>query len=275
MKIRSFKVGDITIGGGPLVLIAGPCVIESEKHALFLAKKISSIAKQAGFRYIFKSSFDKANRTSINSFRGVGIEKGLGILSKVKNQAGVPVLSDIHEVWQAGFVKDVLDVIQIPAFLSRQTDLLVAAGKTKKAVNIKKGQFLAPWDVKNAVEKVYETGNRKVMVTERGFSFGYNNLVVDMRSLVTMRQQGFPVVYDATHSLQLPGGQGTATGGLREYIPYLAKAATATGIDVLFLEVHDKPEKAQSDASTQFPLSRLSQLLKTIKKIDLIAKNDR
>lgn len=252
--------------GESFFLIAGPCVIESEEHALKMAKAIKEIGDKHGIPYVFKGSFDKANRSSHESFRGLGIEKGLAILKKVRDEVGVPVTTDVHESAHVAQVGEVADIIQIPAFLSRQTDLLEAAAKTGKIVSVKKGQFMAPWDMKNVVEKLKHSGAKEMLLMERGSSFGYNNLVVDMRSFPIMKAFGVPVVYDATHSLQLPGAndRGKSTGGMREYIPILAKAAVAAGIDGLFMEVHDNPEKALSDATTQYPLSDLDGLLSVL-----------
>ncbi len=249
-------------------LIAGPCVLESEDLAFEVAGKMKEITEKLGIRYIFKSSYDKANRTSIKSYRGPGLEKGLRILSDVKSRFGIPVLTDVHETWQVRHAAEVVDVIQIPAFLSRQTDLLVEAGKTGKIVNIKKGQFIAPWDVKPMVEKVESTGNRNIWITERGYIFGYNNLVVDFRGIPIMRQLGYPVIYDATHSLQRPSGMGGMSGGDRELIPYLARAAVAVGVDGIFMEVHPEPDRALSDPRTQFPLGRVEELLRQLISIE-------
>ena len=253
-------------------LIAGPCVLESEEHALKMARAIKEIAEKHGLPYIFKGSFDKANRSSHTSFRGLGLEKGLAILKKVRDEVGVWVTTDVHESAHVAEVGEVVDIVQIPAFLSRQTDLLNAAAKTGKIVSVKKGQFMAPWDMKNVVEKLKNAGAKEIILTERGNSFGYNNLIVDMRGFPIMKNLGVPVVYDATHSLQLPGAAegGKATGGLREYIPTLARAAVAAGIDGLFMEVHDNPEKALSDATTQFPLHELDALLATLVQINRI-----
>ncbi len=251
-------------------LIAGPCVIESEAHALKMAEAISGIATRLRIPYIFKASYDKANRSSANSFRGLGMEEGLRVLQKIKAEIGVPVLTDIHESAQVAAVAEVADVLQIPAFLCRQTDLLVAAAQSGRIVNVKKGQFLAPWEMSNVVKKIEAAGSTEIMLTERGSSFGYNNLVVDMRSLPIMRGFGYPVVYDATHSLQLPGGLGEATGGMAELIPHLARAAVACGIDGLFMEVHDNPTAALSDATTQFPLEKLEELLGKLLRIHQI-----
>lgn len=248
-------------------LLAGPCAIETEEHVLFMAGELQKITERLGIPFVFKAAWDKANRSSIDSYRGLGITEGLRILQKVKDTYGVPVITDVHETSQVAQVAEVADIIQIPAFLCRQTDLLLACAKTQKIVNVKKGQFVSAWDARNFIDKIKSQGNEQIMLTERGNSFGYNNLVVDMRGLPVMREFGYPVVYDATHSLQLPGGLGTATGGLRQYIPNLARAAVACGIDGLFMEVHDNPEKALSDATTQFPLRDLESLLKTLQGI--------
>jgi len=250
-----------------LFLLAGPCVIESETHALRMAEAIRDIARRLNIPYVFKASYDKANRSSGAAFRGPGLDEGLRILQKIKAELGVPVLTDVHESQQVPAAAEVADILQIPAFLCRQTDLLNAAAHSGRTVNVKKGQFLSPWEMQNIVAKLEEFGCHDLLLTERGSSFGYNNLVVDMRGLPVMREFGYPVVYDATHSLQLPGGQGTATGGLREYIPHLARAAVACGIDGLFMEVHDNPQQAFSDAATQFPLDQLEGLLETLLKI--------
>jgi 2-dehydro-3-deoxyphosphooctonate aldolase (KDO 8-P synthase) len=268
--MNSFKVQDVSFGTGDLTFLLGPCVVESEKHALFMAREISDICKRVGVEFVYKSSFDKANRSSVESFRGEGMDFGLDILAKVKNEVGVPVITDIHEPWQAERAAEVADILQIPAFLCRQTDLLVAAAKTGKAVNVKKGQFLAPWDAKNIVEKLQSAGCEKILLTERGASFGYNNLVVDFRSFPIMRSFGVPVVFDVTHSLQLPGGLGKATGGQSEYIENLARAGVACGVDAVFMEVHDNPAKAPSDGPNQLPLGRLEKLLIKLKEIHSI-----
>lgn len=257
-------------GENPLLIIAGPCSIESEDLVMKIAEKMKAITEKLKLPFVFKSSFDKANRTSINSWRGPGLEDGLKILEKVKTTFDVPILTDIHEASQANAIAQVCDIIQIPAFLCRQTDLLVAAAKTNKIVNIKKGQFLAPWDMKNAVTKIEEAGSQKCMLTERGTSFGYNTLVVDMTSLPIMRSFGYPVIMDTTHCVQQPGGQGTITGGKREMIPYLMRAAVATGVDGLFLEVHPEPEKGLSDSTTMLHLDGVEELLKMAKDIDAI-----
>jgi 2-dehydro-3-deoxyphosphooctonate aldolase (KDO 8-P synthase) len=259
----SFKVGDVTIGDGKIFLIAGPCVIESEDHALKMAECITGVAKALKVPYIFKASYDKANRTSLNSFRGPGLSEGLRILQKVKETVGVPVLTDVHEAVDVLRVAEVVDVLQIPAFLCRQTDLLVAAAKSEKAINIKKGQFVSPWDMRHAVMKVRESGNDNIFLTERGSSFGYNNLVVDMRSLAIMREFA-PVVFDATHSVQLPsaGQNGEAvSGGQPEFIPMLSRAAVAAGVDGVFMEVHDNPAEAKSDGANALDLKNLRSVL--------------
>src|ERR1035437_546477 len=272
-KVRSFSVNGVPVGGGKsFFLIAGPCVIESEEHVCRMAKAIQSIASRLNIPLIFKSSFDKANRTSIHSYRGPGLEKGLQALRRVKQETGLPLLTDVHEVCQVEAVAEVCDVIQIPAFLSRQTDLLVAAGRSGAAVNIKKGQFASPHDVRHAIEKVRSTGNERIIVTERGSSFGYNNLGVDMRSLPILRGFGYPVVLDVTHGVQLPGGAGNASGGQPEFIEPLARAGVATGIDGLFMEVHDNPSEALSDGANAMPLDQLERLLDRLLKIDRVVR---
>ncbi len=263
----SIDLGKITIGGGTFFLIAGPCVIESEALVLKTAEAISKIAASHQIPWIFKSSYDKANRSALSSFRGLGMDQGLRVLQKVKESLGVPVLSDIHGPEEARAAADVLDVLQIPAFLCRQTDLLVAAGETGKAVNVKKGQFLAPWDMGNVVEKLRTTGNKKILLTERGTTFGYNNLVSDMRSLVIMRQWDCPVIFDGTHSVQLPGGGGTVSSGQREFVAPLCRAAVAIGCDGLFLEVHPRPDEAPSDGPNMIDLQALDQLLSEVQRI--------
>ena len=257
---ETLKAGD----GCPLVLIAGPCVIESEDFTLKMAEQIRKVTDRLNIPLIFKSSFDKANRTSASSFRGVAMQEGLAILQKVKDQVEVPVLTDIHESYQAAIVAEVADVLQIPAFLCRQTDLLMAAAATGKTVNVKKGQFLAPWDMKQVVRKLESGGTNKILLTERGTSFGYNTLVVDFRSLPQMRELGYPVVFDATHSVQMPGGQGDKSGGQRQFVPHLARAAAAIGIDALFMEVHEDPDNAPSDGPNMIPLAELETVLKQI-----------
>jgi 2-dehydro-3-deoxyphosphooctonate aldolase (KDO 8-P synthase) len=258
-------------GGAPLVVIAGPCVIESEAHALTMSAALAGIAKSAGVPLIYKSSFDKANRSSIRSFRGPGVEEGLRILARVKRETGLPILTDVHDPAQCAAAGEVADVLQIPAFLCRQTDLLLAAATTGRTVNVKKGQFLAPWDTKNIVDKLREAGCTKVLLTERGASFGYNTLVVDYGGLPVMRTFA-PVVFDATHSAQLPGAAGATTGGRREAVPILARAAAGAGVDAFFFEVHDRPDEALSDATTQFPLDRFPALLAQILAIDAASR---
>src|SRR5688500_3985822 len=272
--IQQFEVGGVTFGDGQLSFILGPCVVESAQHALFMAQEISDICKHVGVGFVYKSSFDKANRSSIESFRGQGMDFGLEVLARVKDEIGVPVLTDVHEPWQVEKAAEVADILQIPAFLCRQTDLLVEAARSGRAVNVKKGQFLAPWDAKNIVDKLQGAGCEKILLTERGASFGYNNLVVDMRSFPIMRSFGVPVVFDVTHSLQLPGGLGKATGGQAEYIENFARAGVACGVDAVFMEVHDNPAKAPSDGPNQLPLSRLEKLLRTLKQIHELVNHD-
>jgi 2-dehydro-3-deoxyphosphooctonate aldolase (KDO 8-P synthase) len=271
--VISVTLGNIAFGGGrPFVLIAGPCVIESETHATGIARRLMELTRRLRLPFIFKASYDKANRTSGKSFRGPGLDEGLRILANIKAQLSVPILTDIHEASHARAAADVADVLQIPAFLSRQTDLLVAAARTGRVVNIKKGQFLAPDDVQHAVAKVVDAGNSRVIVTERGTSFGYHNLVVDMRALPMMRGRGIPVVFDVTHSLQLPGGGDGVTAGLAEYIEPLAASGVGAGVDGLFLEVHDDPPRAKSDAQNAMALDRLEPLLHRLVEIDAIVK---
>jgi len=271
--VKEITVGNVKIGGDrPLVLIAGPCVMENEKATLHCAERLMTIANGVSIPLVFKASYDKANRTSVTSFRGPGLTEGLRILSRVKEALGVPVLSDIHSIEQVAPAAAVLDVIQIPAFLCRQTDLVVAAARSGRVLNIKKGQFLAPWDMENVIGKAVASGNDRVVLTERGVSFGYNNLVSDMRSLPIMRRMGYPVIFDATHSVQLPGGQGGSSGGQREFVEYLARAAVATGIDGVFMEVHEDPDKALCDGPNSIRLDDLPVLLKKLKAIDAIVK---
>lgn len=271
--MNTVKVGSINIGGNnPIVLIAGPCVIEGYERTLKIGKAIKEITTRLGVPYIFKASFDKANRSSFNSFRGPGLEEGLAILKEIKRELDVPVVSDIHCITQIEAAAEVLDILQIPAFLSRQTDLLYKAAQTGKVVNVKKGQFLAPNDMKNVINKLREAGNENILLTERGATFGYNNLVADMRALPIMRAMGYPVVFDATHCVQLPGGAGNVSAGQREFVPYLTRAAVATGIDVLFMEVHDNPEEALSDGPNMLYVDQLEDLLKDIIAIDNIVK---
>lgn len=271
---RTVTVSDhVALGGGlPFALIAGPCVIESRELVREIAASVKATCDALGIAYIFKASFDKANRTAGSAFRGQGLSEGLEILAGIREEFGVPVLTDVHEPGHCAAAAEVVDILQIPAFLSRQTDLLVAAGETGKVVNVKKGQFMAPWDITNAVKKIQDTGNERVLVCERGVSFGYNTLVVDFRALPQMAQAtGCPVVFDATHSVQQPGGLGTASGGQREFIPHLARAAAAVGVDAFFLEVHPEPAKALSDAATMLPLADLPALLKTLQAISRAA----
>jgi 2-dehydro-3-deoxyphosphooctonate aldolase (KDO 8-P synthase) len=271
--VKEIHIGNVKIGGNrPLVLIAGPCVIESESLTLHAAERLMTICNGIAMPLIFKASYDKANRTSATSFRGPGMHEGLRILAKVKESLGVPVLTDVHSIEEIGPVAEVADVLQIPAFLCRQTDLIDAAARSGRVINIKKGQFLAPWDMRNVVDKALSSGNSQIILTERGASFGYNNLVSDMRSLPIMRSTGYPVVYDATHSVQLPGGLGGASGGQREFVEYLSRAAVATGVDGIFLEVHEDPENALCDGPNSIRLSDLPPLLKKLKAIDAIIK---
>jgi 2-dehydro-3-deoxyphosphooctonate aldolase (KDO 8-P synthase) len=273
MTPRIVAIANLQIGGDlPLAVIAGPCVIESKDSALKHGAALKSAADRVGVPYIFKSSYDKANRSSLHSFRGPGLENGLEILAAVKEKIGVPILTDVHEIDQVSRVKEVADILQIPAFLCRQTDFVLAVANSGKVVNIKKGQFLAPWDMRNVVDKIRSTGNEQILLTERGASFGYNNLISDMRSLVVMRDLGYPVVFDATHSLQLPGGLGAASGGERKYIPALARAGVAAGIDALFMEVHEDPEHALSDGPNSLPLSDFENLLRVVKRLDATVK---
>ncbi|MGM0470911.1 MAG: 3-deoxy-8-phosphooctulonate synthase [Bacillota bacterium] len=258
----------------PFVLIAGPCAIEDVGHSLQVAEEIKQITTELGIPFVFKSSYDKANRSSIDSYRGPGLERGLEILARVKEELKLPLLSDVHTAQQAQIAAEVLDIIQIPAFLSRQTDLVTAVGATEKIVNVKKGQFLAPWDIDQVVEKIESTGNQRILLTERGASFGYNNLVVDMRSLPRMRETGYPVVFDATHSVQLPGGAGASSSGEREYVPHLARAAAGVGIDALFMEVHDQPDSAPCDGANMVPLSDLPAILRQVQAIDQVVQEE-
>jgi 2-dehydro-3-deoxyphosphooctonate aldolase (KDO 8-P synthase) len=270
---REISLGSLRLGGGnPLFLIAGPCVIESESHARMIAERVARIAADAGVPYIFKASYDKANRSSITAFRGPGLAEGLRILAKIKSDLRLPILTDIHDASQAAPAAEVADILQIPAFLARQTDLLLAAAKTGRIINIKKAQFLSPWDMGNVAEKVASSGNHNIILTERGASFGYNNLVVDMRTFPVLQKFGYPVVYDVTHSVQLPGGQGHASGGQPEFIETLARAGVATGVDGLFLETHDNPAAALSDGANALPLSQLPQLLSRIKELSTLVR---
>ncbi len=271
--VREVKIGAVKIGGRrPLVLIAGPCVIESETLCLETAAFLKELTHSLNIPFVFKSSYDKANRSSLRSFRGPGLEKGLQILSRVKEELGLPILADVHRFEELDLAGQVLDVLQIPAFLCRQTDFVLSVARTGKGVNVKKGQFLAPWDVLNIIEKIQSTGNESILLTERGASYGYNNLVADMRSLVILRDMGFPVIFDVTHSLQLPGGQGISSGGQREFIAALARAAVAVGIDGLFMEVHPNPDLALCDGPNSQPLRDLGPLLEQLVTIDRIVK---
>ncbi len=270
---REFSIGPVRLGAGaPLFLIAGPCVIESEAHATMLAEALAKLAGELKLPLIFKASYDKANRSALGSFRGPGLEEGLRILARIRERFAIPVLTDVHEVAQVERAAEAVDVLQVPAFLSRQTDLLLAVGRSGRTVNLKKGQFLSPWEMANAVEKVASTGNGRILVTERGTSFGYQNLVVDMRSLPILRGLGYPVVFDATHSVQLPGGQGKASGGQPEFIEPLARAAAAVGVDGLFLEVHENPAAALSDGANAMPLDRLRPLLEKLLALERLVR---
>jgi 2-dehydro-3-deoxyphosphooctonate aldolase (KDO 8-P synthase) len=266
------SVGPVPLGGKSIFLIAGPCVIESESHARMIAERIATIASDAGVPYVFKASFDKANRSSVNSFRGPGLKEGLRILGKIKADLDLPVLTDIHEAAHAAPAAEVVDILQIPAFLARQTDLLVAAGKTGRVINVKKPQFVSPADMGNVVEKIASTGNTNIILTERGSSFGYQNLVVDFRGIPQMKKLGYPVVFDATHSVQLPGGQGHASGGQPEFIEPLARAAVAAGVDGIFIETHDNPAKALSDGANALPLDQLAGLLSRLKQLSSLVR---
>jgi 2-dehydro-3-deoxyphosphooctonate aldolase (KDO 8-P synthase) len=266
------EVGNVVFGGLGLVIIAGPCVIESSDSCVRHAERLARVANEVGVGLVFKSSFDKANRTSHSSFRGPGLEAGLRVLERVKRETGLPVLTDVHEPHQASIAAEVADILQIPALLSRQTDLVGAAAATGRAINLKKGQFLAPWEMKAVVAKAEARGSKRILVTERGFSFGYNNLVSDMRSLVIMRGLGYPVVFDATHSVQLPGAAGEQSGGQREFVAPLARAAAAVGVDAVFMEVHEDPQRALSDGPNSYPLDRLPGLLRDLTRIDALVR---
>ena len=268
------NVGDIAIGGKePFALITGPCQLESLDHARMMAEKIAEACAATGTRFIFKASYDKANRSSITTKRGLGMDEGLTILSKIRDEFGCPILTDVHDAGQCAPAGEVVDVIQIPAFLCRQTDLLLAAGKTGCAINVKKGQFLAPWDMGNVAEKIASTGNDRIMLCDRGTSFGYNTLVSDFRGLPTMAATGYPVVFDATHSVQQPGGQGTTSGGQREFAPVLARAAVAVGVSALFIETHEAPDTAPSDGPNMIPVHKMSQLIGQLRAIDDLVKS--
>lgn len=277
MTTKKVKIGNIVIGGkNPLCFIVGPCVIETENLTLRIAERLKKLSDTLNIPLIFKSSYDKANRTSIKSYRGPGLKKGLRILQKVKKQTGMPVLSDIHSVEELPYAAEVLDILQIPAFLCRQTDLIVATAKTGKPINIKKGQFLAPWDVKNIIDKVLSTGNNNIIITERGTSFGYNSLIVDFRGLPIMRSFGYPVIFDVTHSLQLPGGQGSSSGGQREFAEPLARAAVAVGVDGLFMEVHPEPDRALCDGANMLSIDEFPSLIQRLIEIkEVIRRHER
>ncbi len=273
MQIKRIKLKDFEIANDlPFTLIAGPCQMESREHALEAAEEIYNIAKRLGINFIYKTSFDKANRTSVDGKRGLGLEKALPVFAEIREQFGCPVITDIHSEFQCGILSQVVDVLQIPAFLCRQTDLLLAAGKTGKVINIKKGQFLAPWDMKNVASKIASTGNENIMLCERGVSFGYNRLISDMRALPIMAETGYPVVFDATHSIQEPGGAGTQSGGQREFVKVLARAAVAVGVAALFLETHQDPDNAPSDGPCMIHLNKLEALLKELIEFDKLAK---
>jgi 2-dehydro-3-deoxyphosphooctonate aldolase (KDO 8-P synthase) len=272
---RRISIGSVDVGNDlPIVLISGPCQIENLEHTLKIAAKLVSVCEKQSIKLIFKASFDKANRSSISGRRGIGLEEGMRVLQRVKNEFGCPVLTDVHEKYHCDIVSEVVDVIQIPAFLCRQTDLIIEAGKTGRAINVKKGQFLAPWDMRNVVEKLDSVGNENVLLTERGVSFGYNTLVSDMRSLVQMGTTGCPVVFDATHSVQQPGGLGGSSGGDRHFVPVLARAAAAVGVAALFIETHDDPDNAPSDGPNMVQIDEMSKLLNTVCEIDTISKRD-
>lgn len=273
--MKDVQIGGLTVGNDrPLTVIAGPCQLETLDHALMIAETMARACEQAGAQFIFKASYDKANRTSLKGKRGVGIEAGLDILATVRDRVGCPVLSDVHDIEQTRRAGAVVDVLQIPAFLCRQTDLLLAAGETGKVVNVKKGQFLAPWDMPNVADKVASTGNDKIMLTERGTSFGYNTLVADMRGLPEMMKTGYPVIMDATHSVQQPGGQGGSSGGQREFAPVMARCAVAIGIAGVFIETHEAPDTAPSDGPNMIPLAQMPKLIETLMQFDRLAKDD-
>ncbi len=268
VKCNNFEIGN----DKPFTLIAGPCQLENEKHAIKMSTELKKITSELGINLIYKTSFDKANRTSLTGKRGLGLDKSLPIFDKIKKDVGVPILTDVHTAEQCSVVAKHVDVLQIPAFLCRQTDLLIAAAKTGKIINIKKGQFLAPWDIKNVIKKIEDSGNKNILITERGASFGYNTLVSDMRALPIMSKFGFPVVFDATHSVQQPGGMGEKSGGQREFVPHLARAAIAVGVGAIFIETHEDPDNAPSDGPNMIPLSELKDLLKKLIKIDELVK---
>ena len=268
VKCKNFDIAN----NNPFTLIAGPCQLESEAHALKMSTELKKITTELGVNLIYKTSFDKANRTSIGSKRGIGLEKSLTIFDKIRNEVGLPVLTDVHTAEQCSIVADHVDVLQIPAFLCRQTDLLIAAAKTGKIINVKKGQFLAPWDMANVIKKIEDSGNKNILITERGTSFGYNTLVSDMRAIPVMSKFGFPIVFDATHSVQQPGGLGEKSGGQREFVPYLSRAAIAVGVGAIFIETHEDPDKAPSDGPNMIPLREIKDLLKKLIEIDSLIK---
>ena len=273
MKNHKVKCSNFEIANDkPFTLIAGPCQLESEEHALKISTELKKITSELGINLIYKTSFDKANRTSLNGKRGLGLEKSLPIFDKIRKEVGVPILTDVHTSEQCSIVAKHVDILQIPAFLCRQTDLLIAAAKTGKIINVKKGQFLAPWDMANVIKKIEESGNKNILITERGASFGYNTLVSDMRALPIMSKFGFPIVFDATHSVQQPGGMGEKSGGQREFVPYLARAAIAVGVGAIFIETHEDPENAPSDGPNMVPLNEIKKLLKKLTEIDKIIK---
>ena len=275
MSAQVVKVGDLSISNDlPFTLIAGPCQLETLDHALMIAEKMANACATVGINYIFKASYDKANRTSLTGVRGLGIEMGLEVLAEVRSRIGCPVITDVHTAEQCSLAAQYVDVLQIPAFLCRQTDLLLAAGETGKAINVKKGQFLAPWDMPNVAAKIASTGNQNIMLCERGSSFGYNTLVADMRSLPTMARTGYPVVMDATHSVQQPGGQGGSSGGQREFAPVMARAAVAIGVAAVFLETHEDPDNSPSDGPNMIPLAAMPDLIKTLREFDKLAKEN-
>jgi 2-dehydro-3-deoxyphosphooctonate aldolase (KDO 8-P synthase) len=273
LETKQIKIGNVVIGGAaPIALITGPCQLETRDHTMFMAEAIAKACSATGTGFIFKASYDKANRSSISTQRGIGMDEGLKILAEVRDAFGCPVLTDVHDAAQCAPAGEVVDVIQIPAFLCRQTDLLLAAGRTGRAINVKKGQFLAPWDMGNVAEKIASTGNDAIMLCDRGTSFGYNTLVSDFRGLPTMAQTGYPVVFDATHSVQQPGGQGTTSGGQREFAPVLARAACAVGVSALFIETHQDPDNAPSDGPNMIPINQMAQLIGTLRNFDALAK---
>ena len=274
MKNHKVKCGNFEISNNsPFTLIAGPCQLEDEKHALKISTELKNITNDLKINLIYKTSFDKANRTSLKGKRGMGLEKSLPIFDKIRKELNIPILTDVHTAEQCSMLADHVDVLQIPAFLCRQTDLLIAAAKTGKVINVKKGQFLAPWDMENVIKKIEESGNKNILITERGASFGYNTLVSDMRSLPIMAKYGFPIVFDATHSVQQPGGMGEKSGGQREFVPYLARAAIAVGVGAIFMETHEDPDNAPSDGPNMVPLHEIKDLLKKLKEIDNLIKN--